>query len=217
MGFDTRKDLAPIILIGWDFNILVVTPSLPATSVQQLIDYLKANPDKVNYASGGNGTPAHIAAEFFKQSTDTRMVHVPYKAADAAVQDLLGDRVQLMFGNVPATQAHIRAGKLRALAIVGKTRLASLPDVPSMAELGYPNIDVPNWTGIAAPAGTPATIIALLYKEIAAIMGDAEVRERITRGSTVIDVVSPEMMGKLIISDVARWAEVIKKAGIQGN
>ena len=217
MGFDTRKDLAPIILIGWDFNILVVTPSLPATSVQQLIDYLKANPDKVNYASGGNGTPAHIAAEFFKQSTDTRMVHVPYKAADAAVLDLLGDRVQLMFGNVPATQAHIRAGKLRALAIVGKTRLASLPDVPSMADLGYPNIDVPNWTGIAAPAGTPATIIALLYKEIAAIMGDAEVRERITRGSTVIDVVSPEMMGKLIISDVARWAEVIKKAGIQGN
>ena len=217
MGFDTRKDLAPIILIGWDFNILVVTPSLPATSVQQLIDYLKANPDKVNYASGGNGTPAHIAAEFFKQSTDTRMVHVPYKAADAAVQDLLGDRVQLMFGNVPATQAHIRAGKLRALAIVGKTRLASLPDVPSMADLGYPNIDVPNWTGIAAPAGTPATIIALLYKEIAAIMGDAEVRERITRGSTVIDVGSPEMMGKLIVSDVARWAEVIKKAGIQGN
>ncbi len=217
MGFDTRKDLAPIILIGWDFNILVVTPSLPATSVQQLIDYLKANPDKVNYASGGNGTPAHIAADFFKQSTDTRMVHVPYKAADAAVQDLLGDRVQLMFGNVPATQAHIRAGKLRALAIVGKTRLASLPDVPSMAELGYHNIDVPNWTGIAAPAGTPATIIALLYKEIAAIMGDAEVRERITRGSTVIDVGSPEMMGKLIISDVARWAEVIKKAGIQGN
>ncbi len=217
MGFDTRKDLAPIILIGWDFNILVVTPSLPATSVQQLIDYLKANPDKVNYASGGNGTPAHIAAEFFKQSTDTRMVHVPYKAADAAVLDLLGDRVQLMFGNVPATQAHIRAGKLRALAIVGKTRLASLPDVPSMADLGYPNIDVPNWTGIAAPAGTPATIIALLYKEIAAIMGDAEVRERITRGSTVIDVGSPEMMGKLIVSDVARWAEVIKKAGIQGN
>ena len=86
-----------------------------------------------------------------------------------------------------------------------------------MADLGYPNIDVPNWTGIAAPAGTPATIIALLYKEIAAIMGDAEVRERITRGSTVIDVGSPEMMGKLIVSDVARWAEVIKKAGIQGN
>ena len=217
MGFDTRKNLAPIILIGWDFNILVVTPSVPVNSVQQLIDYLKANPDKINYASGGNGTPAHIAAEFFKQSTDTRMVHIPYKAADAAVQDLLGDRVQLMFGNVPATQAHIRSGKLRALAIVGKSRLAALPDVPSMADLGYPNIDVPNWTGIAAPAGTPAAIISLLHKEIATVMGDAEVRERITRGSTVIDVGSPEMMGKLIVADFARWAEVIRKAGIKGN
>ncbi|MFM9968008.1 MAG: Bug family tripartite tricarboxylate transporter substrate binding protein [Burkholderiales bacterium] len=217
MGFDTRKDLAPIILIGWDFNILVVTPAVPVNSVRQLIDYLKANPDKINYASGGNGTPSHIAAEFFKQSTDTRMVHIPYKAADAAVQDLLGDRVQLMFGNVPATLQHIRAGKLRALAIVGKDRLAALPDVQSMAELGYPNIDVPNWTGIAAPAGTPAGVITLLHQEIATVMGDVEVRERVMRGSTVIDIGSAEMMGKLIVSDVARWAEVIRKAGIKGN
>ena len=217
MGYDVRKDLAPVLLIGWDFNILVVNPSLPVKSVKELIDYLKANPNKLNYASGGNGTPAHIAAEFFKQATGTKMIHVPYKGAGLGVQDLLAGRVQLMFGNVPVTLAHIRSGKLRALAIVGKSRINALPDVASMADLGYPNIDVPNWTGIVAPAGTPASVIAVLHREIAAIIKDPEVTKRMTRFSTVIDIGSPETLGKLIVSDVARWAEVIKKAGIKGN
>ena len=217
MGFDARKDLAPIILLGWDFSLLTVTNDVPATSVQQLIDYLKANPDRINYASGGNGTPAHIAAEFFKQTTGTQMVHVPYKAADMAVQDLLAGRVQVMFGNVPATLPHIRSGKLRALAVVGKKRLALLPDLPSMADLGFPNIDVPNWQGIVAPAGTPDAVISLLYKEIAAAVADPEVAQRMGRGSTVIDVQPPEVMKKLISEDIDRWADVIRKAGIQGN
>lgn len=217
LPYDTRKDLAPIALLGWDFNILVVHPELPARSVPELVAHLKANPDKLNYASGGNGTPAHIAAEFFKQATGTRMVHVPYKGAGLGVQDLLAGRVQLMFGNVPVTLGHIRAGKLRALAIVGRQRLAALPEVPSMADVGYPDIDVPNWTGVAAPAGTPTDVVALLHREIALIMEDAEVRERIGRGSTVIDVGGPEVLRKLIASDVARWAEVIRQAGIKGN
>jgi len=217
MGYDTRRDLAPIMLIGWDFNILVVNPSLPVASVKELIGYIKSNPNKVNYASGGSGTPAHIAGEFFKQNTATEMVHVPYKAAGLGVQDLLAGRVLLMFGNVPATLPHIRSGKLRALAIVGKSRIPSAPDVPSMAELGYPEIDVPNWTGIAAPAGTPAAIIATLHREITAILKDPEVQKRITQFSTVIDLGSPELLGKLIASDVARWAEVIRKAGIKGD
>ena len=217
MGFDARKDLSPIILLGWDYSLLSVNPDVPATSVQQLIDYLKANPDKINYASGGNGTPAHIAAEFFKQTTGTQMVHVPYKAADMAVQDLLAGRVQVMFGNVPATLPHIRSGKLRALAVVGKKRLALLPDLPSMADLGFPNIDVPNWQGIVAPAGTPDAVISLLYKEIAAAVADPEVAQRMGRGSTVIDVQPPEVMKKLISEDIDRWADVIRKAGIQGN
>ena len=217
MGFDARKDLAPIILLGWDFSLLTVTNDVPATSVQQLIDYLKANPDRINYASGGNGTPAHIAAEFFKQTTGTQMVHVPYKAADMAVQDLIAGRVQVMFGNVPATLPHIRSGKLRALAVVGKKRLALLPDLPSMADLGFPNIDVPNWQGIVAPAGTPDAVISLLYKEIAAAVADPEVAQRMGRGSTVIDIQPPEVLKKMIAEDIDRWAEVIRKAGIQGN
>ena len=217
MGFDARKDLAPIILLGWDFSLLTVTNDVPATSVQQLIDYLKANPDRINYASGGNGTPAHIAAEFFKQTTGTQMVHVPYKAADMAVQDLLAGRVQVMFGNVPATLPHIRSGKLRALAVVGKKRLALLPDLPSMADLGFPNIDVPNWQGIVAPAGTHEAVISLLYREIAAAVADPEVAQRMGRGSTVIDIQPPEVLKKMIAEDIDRWAEVIRKAGIQGN
>ena len=217
MGFDARKDLSPIILLGWDYSLLSVNPDVPATSVQQLIDYLKANPDKINYASGGNGTPAHIAAEFFKQTTGTQMVHVPYKAADMAVQDLLAGRVQVMFGNVPATLPHIRSGKLRALAVVGKKRLALLPDLPSMADLGFPNIDVPNWQGIVAPAGTHEAVISLLYREIAAAVADPEVAQRMGRGSTVIDIQPPEVLKKMIAEDIDRWAEVIRKAGIQGN
>jgi tripartite-type tricarboxylate transporter receptor subunit TctC len=217
MPFDARKDLAPIIVYGWDFNILVVHPAVTAKSVIELIGYVKANPDNLNYASGGNGTPAHIAAEFFKQSTGTRMVHVPYKGADFAVQDLLAGRVQVMFGNVPATLPHIRAGKLRALAIVGSKRLEVLPDIPSMAEIGYPNIDVPNWTGIAAPANTPEPIIALLHREIAAALGDPAVADKIRAANTVIDIAGPDVLRKLIADDIQRWAEVIAKAGIKAN
>ena len=217
MGYDARRDLAPIILVGWDFNILAVHPEVPASSVRQLIAHVKANPDKLNYASGGNGTPAHIAAEFFKQSTATQMVHVPYKAAALAVQDLIAGRVQVMFGNVPAMLPQIRAGKLRALAIVGKNRLALLPEVPSMADVGLPEIDVPNWTGIVAPAGTPAAIIALLHREIAAALADPEVAQRMGGGGTVIDIGGPETLRNLIAADIERWAEVIARAGIQGN
>ena len=214
-SIDTRKDLAPILLIGWDFNILAVNPAVPVTSVRELVAYLKSNPGKLNFASGGTGTPAHIAAEFFKQNTDTDMVHVPYKSALEAVNDLLAGRVQLMFGNVPATLPHIQSGKLRALAIVGKQRLAQLPDVPSIAEAGYPRIDVPNWTAMVAPAGTPAQVIDYLHREIAAILAEADVRERIGRFATVIDVKGPEELGRQIAGDVTRWSEVVRKADIK--
>jgi tripartite-type tricarboxylate transporter receptor subunit TctC len=217
MPFDARKDLAPVILYGWDFNILVLNPAVPVSSLKDFIAHLKANPGKLNYASGGNGTPAHIAAEFFKQSTGSDMTHVPYKGADFAVQDLLAGRVQVMFGNVPATLPHIRAGKLRALAVVGKKRLEVAPDLPSMAELGYPNIDVPNWTGVVAPAGTPQPVIAVLNREIAAALADPEVAQRIGRANTVIDIMGPDAMRKQIADDIQRWADVIAKAGIKGG
>jgi tripartite-type tricarboxylate transporter receptor subunit TctC len=217
MPFDARKDLAPVILYGWDFNILVLNPAVPVSSLKDFIAHLKANPGKLNYASGGNGTPAHIAAEFFKQSTGSDMTHVPYKGADFAVQDLLAGRVQVMFGNVPATLPHIRAGKLRALAVVGRKRLEVAPDLPSMAELGYPNIDVPNWTGVVAPAGTPQPVIAVLNREIAAALADPEVAQRIGRANTVIDIMGPDAMRKQIADDIQRWADVIAKAGIKGG
>lgn len=217
LPFDVRRDLSPIILIGWGANVLVVNPSLPATSVKELIQALKANPDKFNYASGGNGTPAHMAAELFKLATDTRMVHVPYKSAAPAVQDLVAGRVQVMFGSAAETVPQVRAGKLRALAVVGRKPLSILPGIPSMAEAGYRQVEVPNWLGFAAPAGTPRPIIDLLYAEIAIAIEDPELRALLDRNSYDIEVGNPETFRKQIDADVRLWAEVIRKAGIQGT
>ncbi|MSQ72123.1 MAG: tripartite tricarboxylate transporter substrate binding protein [Betaproteobacteria bacterium] len=215
MPFDSRKDLAPVVLLGWDFSVLVVNPSVPVKTVAELIAHLKANPDRLNFASGGIGTPAHIAGEFFKQSTGTRMVHVPYKGVIFAVQDMLAGRVELMFGNAIGMIPQIKAGKLRALAVVGKERLALLPDVPSTAEVGYPEIDVPNWQGVAAPASTPPEILARLERELTAIMALPDVRERIVAGGTLIAVRSGAQMKQLIAEDIDRWAQVIAKANIK--
>jgi tripartite-type tricarboxylate transporter receptor subunit TctC len=145
------------------------------------------------------------------------MVHVPYKSANEAVKDLLAGRVQVRFGNVPATLPHIQAGTLRALAIVGKQRLTQLPDVPSIAEVGYPDIDVPNWTAFVAPAGTPKAVVEYLEGAIGEAMKQPAVRDRMTRFATVIDVQGPDALGKLISNDVTRWAEVIRSANIKGN
>lgn len=215
MGFDVRKDLAPIALVGWDYNVLAVNAALPVKTPQELVAELKKKPGQYNYGSGGTGTPAHIAAELFKLVTGTDMVHVPYKTANAAVQDLIANRVQIMFSNLPAAAPFVKTGQLRALAIVGDRRVSSYPGVPSIAEAGFPEVSVPNWTGFIAPAKTPAPLISQLFQEISAIMAEPEVLEKIKRFDTVVDVKGPEALGKLIDSDVARWADVVHRANIK--
>lgn len=147
VSFDMVRDTTPIGLVGWDFNILVVHSSIEARTVADLVAHLKSNPDVVNFASGGNGSPAHVLGENFKQVTGTKITHVPFKGSIPAVQDLLAGRVQMMIGIAPATLPHIRSGALRPLAVTAQKRLASVPTVPTFAEAGYPELAVGSWFG----------------------------------------------------------------------
>jgi tripartite-type tricarboxylate transporter receptor subunit TctC len=215
MPFDINKDLAPVTLIGWNYNVLVIDPSLPVKSVPELIAYLKANPNTVNFGSGGTATPAHLAGELFKQATGTTMVHVPYRGLVNAIQDLLAGRIQVLFGNASDVIPQILAGKVRALAVVGDKRLSPIPDVPNMAELGMPQIAIPAWAGIVVAAGTPPDIIARLHKEVTDVLALPEVRQRLETSQTSIETSSPEVFGKLIASDIERWGRVVKEANIK--
>ncbi|MBL8382197.1 MAG: tripartite tricarboxylate transporter substrate binding protein [Burkholderiales bacterium] len=215
LSYDIRKDVAPIVQISWGYNILVVHPSLPVKSVAELVAHARANPGKINYASGGNGAPAHIAAEFFKQETGIDMVHVPFKSAAPAVQELISGRVQVMFGLAPGVIPHIKAGTLRPLAVVGQKRLPAVPDVPSMAEAGYPNVTVIDWLCLLAPAGTPSDIVTRINREVNAILAQQDLRERLAAGSVEVAGGTPEELRRLIAADTERWAKVIRAAGIR--
>src|SRR4030095_4088305 len=153
--FDHVKDIAAVILVAGVPNVLVVNPSVPVNSVQELIAYTKANPGKLNFASSGAGTSIHLSGELFKVMAGVKMTHVPYKGSAPALQDLLGGQVQLMFDNLPPSLPQIKAGKLRALAVTSLARAPALPDVPTLSESGLPGFDASSWFGILAPAGTP--------------------------------------------------------------
>ncbi|MBL8379451.1 MAG: tripartite tricarboxylate transporter substrate binding protein [Burkholderiales bacterium] len=215
LAYDIRRDVAPIVQISWGYNILVVHPSLPVKSVAELVAYARANPGKINYGSGGNGSPAHISAEFFKQETGIDMVHVPFKSAAPAVQELMAGRIQVMFGLAPGVIPHIKSGGLRPLAVVGQKRLPAVPEIPSMAEAGYPSVTAIDWQGLLAPAGTPAEIIARLNREVNVILGQPELRERLAAGNVEVVGGSPEELRRLIAADTERWARVIRAAGIR--
>jgi len=216
--YDMERDLAPVILLGWDYNILVVHPSVPARSVSELIAHLKANPDKLNFGSGGNGTPAHVVAEYFKQATGTQMIHIPYKGAMLAVQDLVAGRVQVMIAIAPSVVPHIRSGALRALAVTAPKRLAPVPEVPSIVEAGFPDLAVASWFGVVAPAGTPPEVVSRLNREIGAIAQTAAFRDKIAAaGGAEIISSTPEEFRSIIAADITRWRRVVRQAGLKGD
>src|SRR4029453_1006317 len=167
MPYDHVKDFAPVILVAGVPNVLVVHPSLPVNSVQELIAYAKANPGKLNFASSGNGTSIHLSGELFKVMTGVQMTHVPYKGSAPALQDLIGGQVQLMFDNLPPSPPQIKAGKLRALGVTSAARAPALPDLPTIAESGLPGFEASSWFGVLVPAGTPPSIVTKLNAEIA--------------------------------------------------
>lgn len=213
VSYDMEKDFAPVTLAAAAPFVLSVNPSVPATSLKDLIDLAKAKPGQLNYGSGGSGTPPHLAAELLKSRTGIDIVHVPFKTVANAVTDLIAGRVQVMFVVGPAAMPQIEAATIRPLAVSTAKRSSFLPDVPTVAESGVPGFDVSAWNGILAPAGTPAPVIAKLRAEIVAALQLPEIKERIAGlgfepiGST------PEAFAAFIKSEVTQWAKVARESG----
>ena len=215
LPYDPRRDFAPVGMVASVANVLVVNPSVPARSVQELIALAKRDPDKLAYSSGGNGSAAHIAVELFKLRTGTRIVHVPYKGTAPAVTDLIGGQVAMTMTGVPPVLEFIRNGRVRALGVSSLRRIDALPDVPTIAEAGVADFEATQWYGIVAPAGTPAPIVARLNAELRLILESAEMRERLAALGALADPSTPEEFAQRIASERVRWREVVEAARIQ--
>jgi len=216
LPFDFIRDIAPVAAITGETFVMEVNPSFPPKTVPEFITYAKANPGKINMASSGNGTGVHVSGELFKMMTGVNMVHVPYRGAAPALTDLLGGQVQVMFGTISSSIEHIRAGKLRALAVTTKTHSEALPDIPTVGDFvtGY---QASFWAGIGVPKNTPTEIIDKLNGEINAAFADPKMKVRLADvGGTVLPG-SPADFGKLIAEETEKWAKVIKFAGIKAD
>lgn len=211
---DIVQDLAPVRQLAWVSNVLVVRPGAVFASVRELIDAAKTRPDELTFASGGNGTPAHLSGELFRLSAGIRMRHVPFKGAVAGVSSVIGEQVDMMFAIAPAVIPHIRQGRLRALATPAPARLPALPEVPTLAELGYA-VDVRDWTGIVVPAATPKPVIARIDSALAEVLGRKEVTVRLAAAGFEPAESSPAAFAALIRAELQRWGRVVHEAGIK--
>jgi tripartite-type tricarboxylate transporter receptor subunit TctC len=215
LSYDTIKDLQPIIQISSLPLVLVINPNLPPKTLQEFIAYAKANSGKINYASSGSGTSPHLAGEMFKTMTGVSMMHIPYKGNAPVLNDLLAGQVDAHFGLVPGMLPYIKSGKLRALAVTTKTRVASLPDVPTIMELGYPNYEINSWQGLFAPANTPPEIIAKLHEATSQILNDSEFRGVLTKEGSEPVGGSVAQFTTHVTNEVNKWAKVVKDSGIK--
>lgn len=214
LPFDTLHDFAAVGQAVSSPNVLVVHPSIPARNTHDLINIAKARPGQITFASGGSGAATHLAGELLKIMAGVEMTHIPYKGAGPATIDLISGQVTWMFGTILPTLPHVRAGKLRALAVSGKQRAAVLPDVPTIAE-HVPGFEASSWYGVFAPAAIPADVIAKLNQEMARALTPADVRARLAAEGSEVVAGSPEDFMTLFRAEAAKWARVIKQAGIR--
>jgi tripartite-type tricarboxylate transporter receptor subunit TctC len=214
LSFDFGREIAPIAGIMRTYYVVEITPSIPVGSIPELVAYAKANPGKINMASSGIGSPHHVSGELFKMMTGVDMVHVPYRGAAPALTDLIGGQVQIMFDNMTSSLEHIRAGKLRPLAVTTKARAELLPDLPTVGEL-VPGYESSGWFGLAAPRGTSGEIVERLNKEVGAWLADPTIKARIVElgGATLAS--SSADLERLIADDTQKWAKVVAFAGIK--
>jgi tripartite-type tricarboxylate transporter receptor subunit TctC len=216
LNFDFLRDIAPIANISREPNVMVVNTSLPVKTVSEFITYSKGNPDKVNMASGGNGTPPHVAGELFKMMTGVNMVHVPYRGGGPALADLIGGQVQVMFAVISSAIGHIKGGKLRALAVTSAARSEALPDIPTVDSL-VPGFEASAYLGIGAPKNTPVDITDRLNSEINAGLVDAKIKARLAELGSIALPGSPADARKLLADETEKWAKVIRAANIKAE
>jgi tripartite-type tricarboxylate transporter receptor subunit TctC len=215
MPFDPQKDFAPISLLGTSALALVVHPSVAASNVRELIDLARKGPGRLNYASSGNGSPQHMSAEMFKAMTKTSLTHIPYRGAAPAINDLLAGQVQVTVGVINQLLPHIRAGKLKALGVTSRKRLAQMPDVPTLDEAGVPGYESEIWLGLAAPAATPPAIIEQINQAVRKAMATADVVSKLQAQGIDVLVSSPDQMRQRGLEDLKRWGDIIRTAGIK--
>jgi tripartite-type tricarboxylate transporter receptor subunit TctC len=217
LQWDPIKSFTPVALLITSPQVIVVSNKMPAKTLAEFVAYAKANPAKVNYASSGNGTVQHIGSELLAFRTDTKMVHVPYKGAGAALTDVLSGQVELLITTPPAVVSHIRAGTLRPLAIASKTRHPMLPDVPTTSQAGVKDVELDAWFAIYAPIGTPAPVVNRLVGEIEKAVKGADFKRRAEEAGTYATFMGPADLDKLTRSELTYWSDIIKKLGIKAD
>jgi len=215
LPYDAIKDFTPIAMVGGTPNVLIVPPTLPVKTLAEFVQYAKANPGKLSYGSSGPGTLTHLAMEQLKLATDLDLVHVPYRGIGPAFTDILGGQTQAMFPGLAAALPHIKAGKVRALAITGLKRHPLLPDVPTFEELGYKGFDGVQWYGIVGPANIPPAIVKRLNDEINRLLESPDLRERLSSEALEPMPMSPDEFGSYIRDDIARWTRLAKERHIE--
>ena len=215
MAYDPLKDLAPITTVAVSPHALVVHPSVPVNSVKELIAWAKANPGKLNFASAGNGTAVHLAGEQFKMMTGIEMVHVPYKGGAQALTAMVGGEVNMTLNGLLATLPHIKSGKLKALAIAGKTRSQALPDLPTVEEAGVKGFQSGSWQGLLATGGTPKDVVAKINAAVVQVLRTPEIKERMAgQGADVVGD-SPEQLTTFLREETVRWTKIVKDANVK--
>ena len=217
LGYDPEKDFEPIGLIGVQTNVLYANPSLPANTLAEFIAYAKANPGKLSFGSGGVGTPAHLAGELLRIKANIEFTHVPFRGTGPTLPAVIGNHVPTAFNPPSPLIPHLQSGSIKAIAITTPTRTAALPNVPTIAESGFPGFDAATWHSLVAPAGTPKPVIAALHQALEAALKDEATRKALT--DLGIDVVggTPEELRAYIKSEIPKWAEVVKASGATVN
>jgi len=213
LPYDAAKDFAPLTLAGSTPLALMVKPSLPVSSVKELIDFAKENPAKLVYASGGNGTSQHLTAELMKSMSSTYMLHIPYRGAGPAMTDLLGGQVDLMFDNLPTALPHIKAGKLRGLAVTTASRSPLAPDLPTMAESGLPGFELSTWFAFFAPAGTPRAVVDKISGDMRRVLMQPDMKERLAAIGVDVRASSPDELATFQRAELAKWGKIVKDSG----
>ena len=215
MPYDAIKDFTPIVSLATMSNVAIVNPATPVNSIREFIDHARANPGKLNFGSPGNGSSAHLTGEMFSQVNGLTLQHVPYKGSAPAMMDLMAGRIDIMFDNIPLPLPHIKAGKLRALAVTAAQRSAVLPDMPTLAEAGVKGFDVSSWYGIYAPAGLPRELVQRLNAAFNEALRTPEIRDQLSAQGWAVTGGTPEQFGAFARAEQERWATVVKTANVR--